>query len=45
MVHSPEDALRTFFGSGLDVLVMEKFLVKKTENEQVKIKDVRLELD
>ncbi|XOV66531.1 MAG: carbamoyltransferase [Fluviicola sp.] len=45
MVHSPEDALRTFFGSGLDVLVMENFMVKKTENGQVKIKDVRLELD
>ncbi len=45
MVHSPEDALRTFFGSGLDVLVMGNFVVHKEENENVKIKDVRLELD
>ncbi len=45
MVHSPEDALRTFFGSGLDVLVMGNFMIKKEENSQVKIKDVRLELD
>ena len=45
MVHSPEDALRTFFGSGLDILVMGNFLVRKEENPDVKIKDVRLELD
>lgn len=45
MVHSPEDALRTFFGSRLDVLVMGNFVVRKEENENVKIKDVRLELD
>ena len=45
MVHSPEDALRTFFGSGLDVLVLGNFVVRKEENTNVKIKDVRLELD
>ena len=45
MVHSPEDALRTFFGSGLDILVMGNFMVRKEENPDVKIKDVRLELD
>lgn len=45
MVHSPEDALRTFFGSGLDVLVMGNYLVEKNGNERVIIKDVQLELD
>ncbi|GAB5416857.1 MAG: carbamoyltransferase [Crocinitomicaceae bacterium] len=45
MVHSPKDALRTFFGSGLDVLVMGNVMVQKQGNENVKIKDVRLELD
>ncbi len=45
MVHSPEDALRTFFGSGLDVLVVGNVMVQKEGNEDVKIKDVRLELD
>ena len=45
MVHSPEDALRTFFGSGLDVLVMGNYLVVKEGNEAVRIKDVKLELD
>lgn len=45
MVHSPLDALRTFFGSGLDVLVMGNFIVLKEENDHVQIKDVTLELD
>lgn len=45
MVHSPQDALRTFFGSGLDVLVMGYNVVRKTGNEHVHIKDVQLELD
>ncbi|MCR9171354.1 MAG: hypothetical protein NXI10_02605 [bacterium] len=45
MVHSPEDALRTFFGSGLDVLVIGNFIIRKEENTNVKIKDIRLELD
>lgn len=45
MVHSPEDALRTFFGSGLDVLVLGNYIVSKEGNEEVKIKDVQLELD
>jgi carbamoyltransferase len=45
MVHTPEDALRTFFGSGLDVLVMGNFMVRKENNTNVTIKDIRLELD
>lgn len=45
MVHSPEDALRTFFGSGLDVLVLGNFMVFKEENTDVKIRDIRRELD
>lgn len=45
MVHSPEDALRTFFGSGLDVLILGNCLVLKDDNKHVKIKDIRLELD
>ena len=45
MVHSPEDALRTFFGSGIDYLVLDTFLISKKGNEHVQIKDVELELD
>jgi carbamoyltransferase len=32
MVNSPRDALRTFFSSGLDALVMNNVLVKKARN-------------
>ena len=45
MVHSPEDALRTFFGSGLDVLVLGNFVIRKEENSHVQIEDTTLELD
>jgi len=45
MVHSPEDALRTFFGSGLDALVMGNCIILKDENKEIKIKDKRLEMD
>lgn len=45
MVHHPEDALRTFFGSGLDALVMGDYLILKEENPSVNIKDIELELD
>jgi len=30
MVNSPRDALRTFFSSGLDALIMNNVLVRKT---------------
>jgi len=29
IVSSPKDAIRTFFSSGIDVLVLENFIVKK----------------
>ncbi len=29
MVHTPTDALRAFFGSGMDALVVGSFLVEK----------------
>lgn len=45
MVHNPEDALRTFFGSGLDALVLGNYLILKEENASVVIKDTALELD
>lgn len=45
MVHSPEDALRTFFGSGLDILVMGNCMIRKEDNTHVELKDVTLELD
>ena len=45
MVHHPKDALRTFFGSGLDVLVIGNCLIQKEENLNVTIKDIDLELD
>jgi len=45
MVHNPEDALRTFFGSGLDVLVIGNYLILKEENASVVIKETALELD
>lgn len=32
IVNSPEDALRTFFASGLDLLVLENYLVLKEDN-------------
>ena len=31
MVNSPRDALRTFFSSGLDVLIMNNTLVRKVK--------------
>lgn len=45
MVHNPEDALRTFFGSGLDVLVLGNYVIRKEDNAHVELKDIRLELD
>ena len=45
MVHSPFDALRTFFGSGIDYLVMNNYIISKVENEHVNIKDITRELD
>lgn len=30
IVYQPNEAIRTFFGSGLDVLILENYLVKKT---------------
>ena len=32
MVNSPRDALRTFFSSGLDALIMNNVLVRKTRS-------------
>jgi len=29
IVHSPTEAIRTFFGSGMDGLIIGKFLVEK----------------
>jgi carbamoyltransferase len=29
MVCSPRDAIRVFFGSGLDMLVMDRFVIRK----------------
>lgn len=31
-MNTPEDAVRTFFGSGLDALVIERCLVAKSNN-------------
>lgn len=45
MVHNPEDALRTFFGSGLDVLILGNFIIEKEENSHVQIEDITRELD
>lgn len=45
MVHQPEDALRTFFGSGLDVLVIGNCLIRKEDNPNIIMKDICLELD
>lgn len=45
MVHTPLDALRTFFGSGLDVLIIGSCVVIKNENPLVKIEEVEIELD
>lgn len=34
VVNSPEDALKTFFASGIDLLVLENYIVSKEENFQ-----------
>jgi carbamoyltransferase len=33
VVCTPEDAIRTFFTSGLDILVLENFIIKKDSND------------
>jgi carbamoyltransferase len=45
MVHSPEDAIRTFFNTELDTLVLGNILIHKEENREVSIKRKKYELD
>jgi len=45
MVHSPEDAIRTFFNTGLDALVLGNLIVLKDQNQHISIKSKKYELD
>jgi carbamoyltransferase len=42
MVNTPRDALRTFYSSGLDALVMNNFLIHKSRERAAVLMDVRV---
>ena len=45
IVNTPEDAIHCFLNTGMDVLVMDNYLVLKSENKQVEFKAKKYALD
>jgi len=45
LVHSPEDALRTFIQSGIDYLVINNFVIDKSQVANVRMEHTNYELD
>ena len=45
IVNSPEDAFNCFMGTGLDILVIENFVLQKNQQNQDLIQDYKFKYD